>query len=82
MPNGKVSQPVTRAREGTAGRLKNPARPTFPRMSALRISHFPDPQQRRYADRSGRERLHGLESLNQPLDIEGCQISELMSETF
>jgi transposase len=39
----------TRAREGTRGRLHNPARPTCPpRSSALRISHFPDPQHRRY----------------------------------
>ena len=32
-----------RVREGTAGRLKNPARSTCPRTSTLRISHFPDP---------------------------------------
>ena len=38
-----------RAREGTAGRLKNPARSTCPRTSTLRISHFPDPHTRRYA---------------------------------
>ena len=37
-----------RVREGTAGRLKNPARSTCPRTSTLRISHFPDPQHRRY----------------------------------
>jgi hypothetical protein len=37
----------TRAREGTAGRLKNPARSTYPRTSTLRISHFPDPHPRR-----------------------------------
>ena len=37
-----------RVREGTAGRLTNPARPTCPRTSTLRISHFPDPQNRRY----------------------------------
>jgi len=35
---------VEAAREGTAGRLKNPARPTCPRTSTLRISHFPDPR--------------------------------------
>ena len=35
-------------REGTAGRLKNPARSTCPRTSTLRISHFPDPRNRRY----------------------------------
>jgi transposase len=38
-------------REGTAGRLKNPAPSTFPRTSTLRISHFPDPQARRYRQR-------------------------------
>ena len=32
-----------RAREGTPGRLFNPARPACPRTPALRISHFPDP---------------------------------------
>ena len=38
-----------RVREGTRGRLHNPARPTCsPRSSALRISHFPDPHPRRY----------------------------------
>jgi transposase len=37
-----------RIREGTAGRLKNPARSTCPRISTLRISHFPDPRNRRY----------------------------------
>ena len=40
---------MTRAREGTAGRLFNPARSTYPRTSTLRISHFPDPHARRYA---------------------------------
>ena len=40
---------IRRAREGTAGRLNNPARSTCPRTSTLRISHFPDPQNRRYA---------------------------------
>ena len=39
---------VKRIREGTAGRLKNPARSTCPRTSTLRISHFPDPRSRRY----------------------------------
>jgi hypothetical protein len=32
------------------GRLKNPARSTCPRTSTLRISHFPDPRRRRYAE--------------------------------
>jgi len=41
-----------RAREGTAGRLENPARSTCPRTSTLRISHFPDPQNRRYSHHS------------------------------
>ena len=41
-------QPCKRAREGTPGRLYCPARPTFPRTSALRTSHFPDPHPRRY----------------------------------
>ena len=47
---------LKRAREGTAGRLKNPARSTCPRTSTLRISHFPDPHNRRYnrPDRPGR----------------------------
>jgi len=44
MPKGQLA----RAREGTAGRLKNPARSTYPRTSTLRISHFPDPRNRRY----------------------------------
>ena len=38
----------TRVREGTAGRHTNPARPACTRTPALRISHFPDPHQRRY----------------------------------
>ena len=38
------SKMATRIREGTAGRLFNPARSTCPRTSTLRISHFPDPQ--------------------------------------
>jgi transposase len=37
-----------RAREGTAGRHLNPARSTCPRTSTLRISHSPDPRNRRY----------------------------------
>jgi len=42
------SEQVARVREGTAGRLENPARSTYPRTSTLRISHFPDPRNRRY----------------------------------
>ena len=41
-----------RVREGTAGRLMYPARPAHTRTPALRISHFPDPHQRRYARRT------------------------------
>ena len=40
-----------RVREGTAGRHFNPARSTRTRSSTLRISHFPDPRNRRYAPR-------------------------------
>ena len=40
-----------RVREGTAGRHTNPARPAHTRTPALRISHFPDPHQRRYPRR-------------------------------
>ena len=45
-PRSKTSR---RAREGTAGRHFNPARPAHTRTPTLRISHFPDPHQRRYA---------------------------------
>jgi len=44
------------AREGTPGRLYCPARPTFPRASALRTSHFPDPHPRRYPRHQRRPR--------------------------
>ena len=54
----------TRAREGTAGRLKNPARPTCTRTSTLRISHFPDPHQRRYP----RPPRHGRPRRSRPLE--------------
>jgi len=49
-PTPGQSQPRawTRAREGTAGRHMNPARPVHSRTPALRISHFPGPHQRRY----------------------------------
>ena len=45
-----AGETLARVREGTAGRLKNPARSTCPRTSTLRISHFPDPRRRRYAE--------------------------------
>ena len=44
-----LNSTMQRIREGTAGRLFNPARPTRTRSSTLRISHFPDPRTRRYA---------------------------------
>ncbi len=51
--NARSIRPMSRrAREGTRGRRCDPARPTKPRTSALRISHFPDPRPPRYARRS------------------------------
>ena len=49
----------TRVREGTAGRHFNPARPAYTRTPALRISHNPDPRNRRYPrpPRHGRPRV-------------------------
>ncbi len=49
-PTPRLRQPelLVRIREGTERRLKNPARSTCPRTSTLRISLFPDPQNRRY----------------------------------
>jgi hypothetical protein len=44
----RTAETHRRVQEGTAGRLKNPARSTCPRTSTLRISHFPDPHTRRY----------------------------------
>jgi hypothetical protein len=49
--NEAPEQPRTmlaRVREGTAGRLKNPARLARTRTPALRISHIPDPRPPRY----------------------------------
>ena len=43
--DGTRTPTKARVREGTAGRLKNPARSTCPRTSTLRISHIPDPSQ-------------------------------------
>ena len=45
------SRASRRVREGTAGRLTYPARPAHTRTPTLRISHFPDPHQRRYPRR-------------------------------
>ncbi len=61
----------TRAREGTAGRHSTPARPACTRTPALRISHFPDPHQRRYPRRRRRGRPRSQGPSNPPLDIRG-----------
>ena len=56
---------------GHCGATHNPARPASTRTPALRISHFPDPHQRRYPrpPRHGRPRRRGPS--NPPLDIRG-----------
>ena len=59
-----------RAREGTAGRLKNPARSTCPRTSTLRISHFPDPRNRRY-NRPRPRKTTEQNALRPPVDNRG-----------
>ena len=63
-PTPQRADDEARAREGTAGRLKNPARSTCPRTSTLRISHFPDPRTRRYNRTSppGRPRPRTLQT--------------------
>ena len=72
-PTPSAAQPTawTRAREGTAGRHINPARPARTRTPALRISHFPDPHQRRYPRRPRHGRPPGPGPCNPPLDIRG-----------
>jgi transposase len=45
----RAAEEVEAGPGGHCGRLKNPARSTCPLPSTLRISHFPDPQPRRYA---------------------------------
>ena len=68
----RADQPSeARVREGTAGRLFNPARSTFPRISTLRISHFPDPRQRRYNPARPAERSPEITSTPLPLDDRG-----------
>ena len=62
-----------RAREGTAGRLKNPARSTCPRSSTLRISHFPDPHNRRYARPSDARKTTAPTPINRPLTQRGAR---------
>ena len=51
-----------------AGRLKNPARSTYPRTSTLRISHFPDQQGRRYAQSRGLGRPTPRGASRRPVD--------------
>ena len=61
----------TRAREGTAGRHFNPARPAHTRTPALRISHNPDPRRRRYPRPPRHGRPPGPERCKPPLDNRG-----------
>jgi hypothetical protein len=65
---------LARVRQGTAGRLNNPARPTCPRTSTLPISHFPDPHARRYNRPARPGRPRKPEPLSRLLDTEGNQI--------
>jgi hypothetical protein len=65
------AEPDERVREGTAGRLKNPARSTCPRTSTLRISHFPDPRNRRYNPPRVPGKPSTLNPLHQRLDNRG-----------
>ena len=58
-------------REGTEGRHVNPARPVCTRTLALRISHFPKPQNRRYPRRHRRERAPSQDPCSPPLDVRG-----------
>ena len=48
-PTGTQRNSLEGLRAGSAGRLFHPARPAFPRTSTPRISHLPDPRERRYA---------------------------------
>ena len=57
------------------GDSHNPARSTCTRTSTLRISHFPDPQHRRYARPSEPERPQPQQPTNLSLDTEGSQMS-------
>ena len=57
-----------RVREGNAGRLKNPARPAHTRTPALRIGHFPDPHNRRYARHPVTEAPATAEHSKRPVD--------------
>jgi transposase len=71
-PTESRPKPTSRlAREGTAGRLRHPARPAHTRTPALRISHFPDPRTRRYPRPPRRGRPHPAEPSKPPLDNRG-----------
>ena len=71
----------TRVREGTAGRHTNPARPARTRTPALRISHFPDPHQRRYPRQRPRGRPPSPDASNPPLDIRGVPLRRTLIRT-
>jgi transposase len=71
---------VKRVQEGTAGRHPNPARPASTRTPALRISHFPDPHQRRYPRLPRRGRPSARACSNPPLDIRGMPIGRISWE--
>lgn len=58
-------------REGKAGRLKNPARPTYPRTSALRISHSRTRSNDATPPRPGRGRARSRTSSRAPVDNRG-----------
>jgi hypothetical protein len=62
---------LMRVREGAARRLKNPARSTCPRTSTLRISHVPDPRNRRYNRQSLPGRVDREERLPPLVDNRG-----------
>ena len=70
-PTPNAERALARVREGTAGRLKNPARSTCPRTSTLRISHFPDPRNRRYNRPRATGRPPTTSSSHPPLDDRG-----------
>jgi transposase len=61
--------PKVRTREGTAGRLKNPARSTRTRHIDTSDQPLPDPRHRRYA----RPRRPGRGNSDHPLDTEGSR---------
>jgi hypothetical protein len=58
---------------GHSGRLMYPARPVSTRTPPIRISHFPDPHQRRYPRRPAPGRPRRKESSPPPLDKRGAE---------